>query len=228
MLKKPVMITGLHEILSQDYSIEELYWGTCFGESCRPGRFLVLNSFCSSWLRGVARGGPGVPVTPLGRPSFEQTTYNIQVAKTPWQYLGRKSHCWKAHFFKICFFVKYFRQRLLSLVNMGLHAAIIRLSPLIHEGEQRVSSLCDPPFEKSWLRPWWLTSCKGLITNSLPVIQHFKVFRKHSFLRFFFVPAGQAAASLWQASFVPKHVAPEKKLFCDKFTSTVFAWVIPG
>ena len=48
MLKKPVMITGLHEILSQDYSIEELYWGTCFGESCRPGRFLVLNSFCSS------------------------------------------------------------------------------------------------------------------------------------------------------------------------------------
>ena len=39
--------------------------------------------------------------------------------------------------FKICFFVKYFRQRLLSLVNMGLHAAIIRLSPLIHEGEQR-------------------------------------------------------------------------------------------
>ena len=34
--------------------------------------------------RGVARGGSGVPVTPpLGRPSFEQTTYNIQVAKTP-------------------------------------------------------------------------------------------------------------------------------------------------
>ena len=65
---------------------------------------------------------------PLGRPSFEQTTYNIQVVKTPWQYLGRKSHCWKAHFLKICFFVKYSRQRLLSLVNMGLHAAIIRLS----------------------------------------------------------------------------------------------------
>ena len=33
--------------------------------------------------RGVARGGPGVPVTPpLGRPFFEQTTYNIQVTKT--------------------------------------------------------------------------------------------------------------------------------------------------
>ena len=88
--------------------------------------------------RGVARGGVlGCPWPPLGRPSFEQTTYNIQMAKTPWQYLGRKSHCWKAHFFKICFFVKYFRQRLLSLVNMGLHAAILRLSPLIHEGEQR-------------------------------------------------------------------------------------------
>ena len=42
---------------------------------------------------------------PLGRPSFEQTTCNIQVAKTPWQCLGRKSHCWKAHFFKICFFL---------------------------------------------------------------------------------------------------------------------------
>ena len=68
------------------------------------------------------------------RPSFEETTYNIQVAKTPWQHLGRKSHCWKAHFFKICFFVKYFRQLLLSLVKMDLHAAIIRLRPLIHEG----------------------------------------------------------------------------------------------
>ena len=56
------------------------------------------------------------------------------MAKTPWQFLGSKSHCWKAHFFKICFFVKYFRQRLLSIVNMGLHAAIIRLSPLIREG----------------------------------------------------------------------------------------------
>ena len=88
--------------------------------------------------RGVARGGPGVTVTPLGRPSFEQTTYNIQLAKTPWQYLGRKRcHCWKAHFFKICFFEKYFRQWLFSLVNMGLNAAIIQLSPLIHEGEQR-------------------------------------------------------------------------------------------
>ena len=43
----------------------------------------------------------------------------------------------KPSFFKFVFFVKYFRQRLLSLVNMGLHAAIIRLSPLIHEGEQR-------------------------------------------------------------------------------------------
>ena len=30
---------------------------------------------------------------------------------------------------------------------MGLHAAIIRHDNL-------VSSLCDPPFEKSWLRPW--------------------------------------------------------------------------
>ena len=35
--------------------------------------------------QGLARGGPGVTVNPppLGRPSFEQTTYNIQVAKAP-------------------------------------------------------------------------------------------------------------------------------------------------
>ena len=28
---------------------------------------------------GVARGGPGVPVTPLCKPSCKQTTYNIQM-----------------------------------------------------------------------------------------------------------------------------------------------------
>ena len=37
---------------------------------------------------------------------------------------------------KPTFYVKYFRQRLLSLVNMGLHVAIIRLRPLIHEGSR--------------------------------------------------------------------------------------------
>ena len=125
--------------------------------------------------RGVARGVLGCPWPPLGRPSFEQTTYNIQVAKTTWQYLGCKSHCWKAHFFKIVFFVKYFRQRLLSLVNMGLHAAIMRLSPLIHEGEQqykpyivgdpRMVSLLNitlwPPLWKILATPltMWLTVC---------------------------------------------------------------------
>ena len=47
---------------------------------------------------------------------------------------------------------------------MGLPAAIIGLSPLIHEGEQWYKPyivgdppdgvpVCDPPFEKSWLRP---------------------------------------------------------------------------
>ena len=73
--------------------------------------------------RGIARGGGGSwgAVTPHGRPSFEQTTNNIQEAKMPWQYLGCKSHFWKAHFFKTCFFVKYFCHWLLSLVNMGRH-----------------------------------------------------------------------------------------------------------
>ena len=120
-----------------------------FGHSFHPPQkkwscHRLLTPF-SRDLRGIPGGGGvlGCPWPPLGRPSFEQT-------KTPWQYLGRKSHCWEAHFFKIFFFVKYFRQRLLSLVNMGLHAAIIRHDNL-------VSSLCDPPFEKSWLRPWtWL------------------------------------------------------------------------
>ena len=42
--------------------------------------FLVLSD-----CRGVARGGSwgARDPPPLGRPSFEQTTYNIQVAKTP-------------------------------------------------------------------------------------------------------------------------------------------------
>ena len=127
----------------------------------REGKRECLSTYIwQLYNRGIARGVLGCPWPPLGRPSFNQTTYNIQVAKTPWQYLGRKSHCWKAHFFKICFFVKYFRQRLLSLVNMGLHAAIIRLSPLIHKGEQLYKQciggdpqMVTPPFEKSWLRP---------------------------------------------------------------------------
>ena len=84
--------------------------------------------------RGVARGSWGAR-DPLGRPSFEQTTFRWR--KRHDNYLGRKSHCSKAHYFKICFFVKYFRQRLLSLVNMGLHTAIIQLSPLIREGGKR-------------------------------------------------------------------------------------------
>ena len=122
-------------------------------------RFSLVFSQGRSWQVGGG-GVLGCPWHPLGRPSFEQTTYNIQVAKTPWQYLGRKSHCWKAHFFKICFFVEYFRQRLLSLVNMGLHAAIIRLSPLTHEGEQRYKpyivgdpQMVTPPLKNSGYAP---------------------------------------------------------------------------
>ena len=50
--------------------------------------------------------------------------------------------------------VKYFRQRFLSLVNMGLHAAIIRLIPLIHEGEQRYKLyIVGDPRMVSLLRP---------------------------------------------------------------------------
>ena len=101
----------------------------------------MIDVYQPGHIRGVARGSwgardppPPSPPTLLGLLLSKQPK-NIQVAKTPWQYLGRKSRCWKAHFFKICFFVKYFRQRLLSLVNMGLHAAIIQLRPLIHDVE---------------------------------------------------------------------------------------------
>ena len=79
-----------------------------------------------------------------------------------WQYLGRKSHCWKAHFFTICFFVKYFCQRLLSLVNKGLHAAIIWLSPLIREGKQRYKPYIvgDPR-----MVIWWVASVTPHLKN---------------------------------------------------------------
>ena len=50
-------------------------------------------------------------------------------------------------------FVKYFRQRLLSLVNIGLHAAIIRLSPLIHGGEKRYKASVTPPLKNPGYAP---------------------------------------------------------------------------
>ena len=147
--------------------------------------------------RGIARGG-GVlgclwPPTPLGRPSFEQTTYNIQMAKTPWQYLGRKSHCWKAYFFKICFFVKYFRQWLLSLVNMGLHAAIIPLSPLIHEGEQRYKPYIvgDPQMVSLSVTPLWKILATPLPSVTAKWVQYvlLKIIyqdRSYLYFRYFF------------------------------------------
>ena len=45
---------------------------------------------------------------------------------------------------------------------MGLHATIIR-----HDNP--VSSLCDPPFEKSWLRPW---DCNITILFILPKLRY--------------------------------------------------------
>ena len=144
--------------------------------------------------RGVARGGVlGCPWPPLGRPSFEQTTYNIQMAKTPWQYLGRKSHCWKAYFFKICFFVKYFRQWLLSLVNMGLHAAIIPLSPLIHEGEQRYKPYIvgDPRMVSLSVTPLWKILATPLPSVTVKWVQYvlLKIIcqdRSYLYFRYFF------------------------------------------
>ena len=74
-----------------------------------------------------------MPVTP--------PLVGLLLSKQPTIFRWRKRHdnilAVKAIVEKPTFYVKYFGQRLLSLVNIGLHAAIIRLSPLIHEGEQR-------------------------------------------------------------------------------------------
>ena len=125
-------------------------------------------------MQGLARGSPGVPMTP-GRPSFEQTTYNIQVAKTPWQHLGGKSLCRKAHIFKICFFVKHFRQWFLSLVNVGLHPAIIQAwAWLIHEGEQRYKAAIRVKVD---MTIWWVASVTARLKNPgyAPVVQFQRV-----------------------------------------------------
>ena len=72
-------------------------------------------------LRGEGRGGPGVPMTPpLGRLLLSKQPTIFRWQKRHDNILAIKANCRKAHFFKICFFVKYFRQRLLSLVNMGV------------------------------------------------------------------------------------------------------------
>ena len=73
---------------------------------CQCNRSCLRMRLAESYKQGLARGILGClwppPPPILGRPSFEQTTYNIQVAKTPWQYLGSKSHCWKAHNLSFC------------------------------------------------------------------------------------------------------------------------------
>ena len=92
--------------------------------------------------RGVAGGSWGARDPPL---------VGLLLRKQPTIFTWRKRHdnilavgilaiVEKPTFLKFVFFVKCFRQRLLSLVNIGLYAPIIRLSPLIHEGEQRYKS----------------------------------------------------------------------------------------
>ena len=80
---------------------------------------------------GVARGSWGARDPPL---------VGFLLSKQPTIFRWRKRHnnilAVKAIVEKPTFLKFVFRQRLLSLVNKGLHAAIIRLSPLIHEGKQ--------------------------------------------------------------------------------------------
>ena len=113
--------------------------------------------------RSVGRGVLGCLWPPLGRPSFEQKTYNIQVVKMPRDNILAITPLVEKPTFLKFVFVKYFRQRLLSFVNIGLHATIIWLSPLIHEREQwykpyiigdpRMVSLLWPPLWKILATP---------------------------------------------------------------------------
>ena len=82
--------------------------------------FFVLTTFyhhlwCITY-KGIASGVPGVPVTPLCKFFFNQTTYNIR----------NMSH--KA-----------------ETRRWGRHGNLVSTLTLTQ---------CDPPFEKSWLRPW--------------------------------------------------------------------------
>ena len=91
--------------------------------------------------RGVARGGSwGARHPPLVGLLLSKQPTIFRWQKRHDNILAVKAIVEKPTFLKFVFFVKYFRQRLLSLVKMGLQAMIIRLSPLIHEGKQR----CKP------------------------------------------------------------------------------------
>ena len=59
--------------------------GLGLGLGLRLGLGLGLGLGFTPLVAWGGGGGPGVPVTPspLGRPSFEQETHNIQVAQTP-------------------------------------------------------------------------------------------------------------------------------------------------
>ena len=65
------------------------FWGSKSKRKCFSVRILFTNvklPYSMSHIRGVSKGGGrswGARYPPFGRPSFEQTTYNIQVAKTP-------------------------------------------------------------------------------------------------------------------------------------------------
>ena len=124
-------------------------WGGLEGDvfSCSQVDGPLTERNCARYeyinFRGVARGSWGARDPP---PPPPPPLVGLLLSKQPTIFRWKKRHdtilavkaiTEKPTFFKICFFVKYFRQRLLSLVNKGLHAAIIRLSPLIHEGKQR-------------------------------------------------------------------------------------------
>lgn len=72
----------------------------------------------------------------------------------------KKNFFWKAHFFEICFISKYFRPRLLYVVNIGLHATLIRAhwytskTRLRGRHDNMVITLCLTPCEPPPLSLW--------------------------------------------------------------------------
>ena len=153
---------------SLDFRSPEVYWHLCNSAAFRISSIQPHSSNTGKPLRYPT---PGAQLGGGSWGAHDPPLVGLLLSKQPTIFRWRKRHdnilaiAEKPTFLKFVFCVKYFRQRLLSLVNMGLHAAIIRLSLLIHEGEQRYKPYivgwcpcCDPPFETTPLNTWFVFS----------------------------------------------------------------------
>ena len=138
------------EKMSTDFSI----FSVRFQIDGNKTNFFLNWSFWWVLIRGVAR------VRSWG--ARDPPLVGLLLSKQPTIFRWRKRHdnilAVKAIVEKPTFLKFVF----LSLVNMGLHAAIIRLSPLIHEGEQRYKPYIvgDPR-----MVIWWVASVSPPLKN---------------------------------------------------------------